>query len=266
MLSRSFVQLCPQLYECGYVRVSHWGSRPGRRHFWRLYWNPEGGAETRLNGVDYPIKGDRLILIPPNTYVEPRQLRSPFRHFFCHFTLGTPYDHVKDTVFEIPLTDEMGRSLNSIISDITISEATVKANDRPMPMSDTIRVLGVMSSALEMIPQDAWEMKRTDARIAAVITQVDKELTKPWTTEELAHASKLSCSSFIRLFKKEVGESPQTYLQNKRLNMSAVLLKTTDMSVEEVAAECGFCDRNYLSKLFKRRFGVGPATYRSTMS
>ena len=62
----------------------------------------------------------------------------------------------------------------------------------------------------------------------------------------------------IRLF----AFPPKEYLLRLRLERACVLLHHSAMSIEEIAASCGICDRNYLTRLFKRTYGLGPATYR----
>jgi transcriptional regulator GlxA family with amidase domain len=38
------------------------------------------------------------------------------------------------------------------------------------------------------------------------------------------------------------------------------------MSVDEIAAAAGFCDRFHFSRIFKKQLGVGPARYRTQCS
>lgn len=57
---------------------------------------------------------------------------------------------------------------------------------------------------------------------------------------------------------------PFTALVNrKRLVMAKLLLKITEQSVEEVASQVGFRDRNYFYRKFSEYFGMTPGNYRS---
>jgi AraC family L-rhamnose operon regulatory protein RhaS len=60
----------------------------------------------------------------------------------------------------------------------------------------------------------------------------------------------------------EVGKPPARYLRETRLANAATMLAHSQASIEAIAEVCGFCDRNYFSTVFRKGYGVGPATYR----
>ncbi len=66
-----------------------------------------------------------------------------------------------------------------------------------------------------------------------------------------------------KLFKKEVGVTPHKYLQDKRLNTAADILRTAsrEISIAEVAQLCGFHEPLYFSRMFKKEFGAAPSYY-----
>jgi AraC-like DNA-binding protein len=71
-----------------------------------------------------------------------------------------------------------------------------------------------------------------------------------------------SLSTFKREFRKHYGVSPGRWLLDRRLEHSASLLLTTEMSVTEVMLECGFEDLSHFSRAFKEKFGQAPSAYR----
>jgi transcriptional regulator GlxA family with amidase domain len=79
---------------------------------------------------------------------------------------------------------------------------------------------------------------------------------------EIARKVNLSPSHFSRLFKSEVRVTPVRYRNSLRLERACHMLETSFMSVKQVMAACGFNDRSYFSREFKKRFGVAPSTYR----
>lgn len=81
--------------------------------------------------------------------------------------------------------------------------------------------------------------------------------------EQLAKLCNLSLSSFKREFKKEFNDSPTNYLIGKKLKKAKELLSMTDLAISEVAYETGFEDPLYFTRLFKKRIGVAPSSYRS---
>jgi AraC family transcriptional regulator, exoenzyme S synthesis regulatory protein ExsA len=80
--------------------------------------------------------------------------------------------------------------------------------------------------------------------------------------EAFAQMCHRSLSSFKREFRKHFGTSPGKWLLERRLEHSANLLQTTEMSVTEIMLECGFEELSHFSKAFKEKFGQSPSLYR----
>ncbi len=64
------------------------------------------------------------------------------------------------------------------------------------------------------------------------------------------------------LVRKSTGQSPLRHIISSRMEKAKRLLETTDKSVGDVAAECGFNDIYYFSRFFKRNAKLPPAAYR----
>lgn len=81
-------------------------------------------------------------------------------------------------------------------------------------------------------------------------------------TEELAFLAGMSLSSFKRKFSDVYGTTPNKYITSKRLEKAQVLLKSSDLSISEIAYECGFSDVGYFSKVFKSYYNSLPSDIR----
>jgi len=72
----------------------------------------------------------------------------------------------------------------------------------------------------------------------------------------------MSENTLIRQFHRYLGVSPQQHLQRLRIERACRLLLATSKTIDKIAEECGFCDRYYFSKIFKKQRGIGPAGFR----
>ncbi|HUP60588.1 MAG TPA: AraC family transcriptional regulator [Thermoanaerobaculia bacterium] len=79
------------------------------------------------------------------------------------------------------------------------------------------------------------------------------------TIAEAAREACLSPFHFHRLFTRFHGVTPHRYLGRLRLERARALLCASEVSVAEVAYECGFESAGSFATLFKRTFGVTPA-------
>ena len=91
---------------------------------------------------------------------------------------------------------------------------------------------------------------------------LEKNIRNKLTLEKLARIAGMSVSSYTAQFRKTVGLSPMEYLINQRLNQARQLLIHSDLELSEIAAACGFCDTNYMIKLFRLREKITPGKLR----
>ncbi|ACT01211.1 transcriptional regulator, AraC family [Paenibacillus sp. JDR-2] len=76
---------------------------------------------------------------------------------------------------------------------------------------------------------------------------------------ELLHSYVYLC----QIFKKNAGITIGTYVQQLRIQRAKHLLASTNLSVADIAKQCGFEDPFYFSRIFKKIEGLGPSSYRS---
>lgn len=81
--------------------------------------------------------------------------------------------------------------------------------------------------------------------------------------EDLSRVAGMSPRNLTRVFRQATGISIKDYATRIRLEVAAGLLRSPEYSLERVAAECGFKDPRQLRRLWSRRFGVNPSSWRS---
>ena len=80
---------------------------------------------------------------------------------------------------------------------------------------------------------------------------------------ELADVAALSRFHFLRAWKATTGLTPHAYVSARRLVRGQVLLRATDMTVAEIAAEMGYANPSHFRRRFKTAVGVTPSRYKS---
>ena len=88
----------------------------------------------------------------------------------------------------------------------------------------------------------------------------DAQLSVPLVA---AHAGVSRRTLEVR-FRQALGKSPLEELQRTRLNRAKSLLRTTNLSVAEVARTCGFANASHVGKLFRAAFGTTMTRYRTS--
>ena len=82
----------------------------------------------------------------------------------------------------------------------------------------------------------------------------------------LARMENKSCTAFRMAFKNHTGISPNEYIITQRISEACRLLTQTDYSVRDIAAEVGYEDPYYFSRIFRNKTGVPPLKYRKENS
>ena len=94
---------------------------------------------------------------------------------------------------------------------------------------------------------------------------VDARYADAITVDDLAAVAGLSRAHFSRMFTRTFGESPHAYLQSRRLERAAALLRYTDRSAAEVGVMVGLQSIGSFTTSFARVFGRPPAAYRASL-
>jgi signal transduction histidine kinase/ligand-binding sensor domain-containing protein/AraC-like DNA-binding protein len=93
---------------------------------------------------------------------------------------------------------------------------------------------------------------------------IDKNIADPdFNVEELSKKLYMGRSTLYRKIQALSGESPTDFIRSYRLKRGAELLKTTSMTILEVALETGFSSANYFTRCFKQKFHCVPSDYQS---
>lgn len=86
------------------------------------------------------------------------------------------------------------------------------------------------------------------------------------SVEALASECGLSRSHFARAFKASTGLSPQDWLRHERVALAKTLICTTELSLTQIAVECGFFDQAHFSRFFTRIVGTNPQAWRRNLT
>lgn len=102
----------------------------------------------------------------------------------------------------------------------------------------------------------------SDPRIQEALVLIDAKIENTPSIRDLAGQLGLSERHFLRLFKAEVGRSPQDYVIEARLNAAVWMLQNTTQSNTSIAYAAGFASGSSFSETCKRRLGQTPTQLR----
>lgn len=105
---------------------------------------------------------------------------------------------------------------------------------------------------------------------AEVIRKIEKSiefmlahLNRPLQVATLAAVASISSSHFFATFKQLTGCAPIEFFIGLRMRRACELLDSTSLSIKEIAAELGYDDQFYFSRVFKLATQAPPTQYRT---
>ncbi|WP_165861113.1 AraC family transcriptional regulator [Paenibacillus paeoniae] len=94
--------------------------------------------------------------------------------------------------------------------------------------------------------------------VANALRYIHEHYTEAVTMNQLADLLGCSSSYMYRLFKAEIGKSPNEYIIGIRMEQARQYLMTTKLTLREIAVAIGYSDVYYFSRLYKKQYGVSP--------
>ncbi|MFG6686721.1 two-component regulator propeller domain-containing protein [Mariniflexile sp. HNIBRBA6329] len=71
----------------------------------------------------------------------------------------------------------------------------------------------------------------------------------------------LSRTVFFKKIKETVGETPHEFISEIQLKKAELLIRETNYTIADIGIICGYNDRRYFAKIFKKKYGKSPKEY-----
>lgn len=130
-------------------------------------------------------------------------------------------------------------------------------------------VSGRMSSYFLMCASRLMECRKqvqnVSGLMAKIVDYLEMNYMKKISQQEIADYFHVNKDYLSRAFKKYTGIGMAKYLNNIRIQKSKELLRSTNLSVMEIADQVGYFDAKYFSRQFKLACAVTPAQYRQSI-
>lgn len=106
--------------------------------------------------------------------------------------------------------------------------------------------------------------KRLDKMVDEYLSEGSKKLRTqgPPTVAWCAEQFHLTPSYFGDIVRREMGITPQAFLQTKLIDRAKSLLASQELTINEIAEELGFSYPNHFARLFRQKTGMSPSAFR----
>lgn len=158
-----------------------------------------------------------------------------------HFYNSEEVAHLIDKVIKIC---SGGSKTKDIFVDLTLKELLVRI---------------MQSQNLKSLTDDSNAVNHNS--LAFVINYIKDNLNEKINFKTLTDKACMSKSTFYRLFKRELGISPNDFILSEKIVKAKQLLNNPTAKIATVSYELGFSDVNYFIRVFKKNVGKTPGHY-----
>jgi AraC-like DNA-binding protein len=115
----------------------------------------------------------------------------------------------------------------------------------------------------ELKNEEADKAGKSKRTFQSIKDYMHQNYYKPVNRETVCDELHLNASYVSTLFKQFAGENFNRYLNRIRMEKATFILKHyDDISIEQVAVQCGFSSEGYFIKAFKKFYGTTPGLFR----
>ena len=207
-------------------------------------------GEISINGLTLK-SGDAYLLYPWEAHLYTYRQTEGNRYYWIHFT-GYKVPEILshcEVLKGINRNNDRRHEKDTVLSMLTeeLSGCNAEASDFAISLFFSFLSLFKGGSNTKVYARAIKELENTHDNVSI---------------DSIARSYGITASHFIRYFKSNYGITPNEYRQNYRMLQAMNLIKMTNLSIQDIANQCGFCDPLYFSRIFKKRVGISPLQYR----
>jgi len=227
----------------------------------KFYYVTDGEFEITIEGKTYTAKAGDWFFIPARVEHSYHNFPGvPFKKYWMHFDLYPRKDIVKllGINYYLPLSDRKKTDeLFSRFSGLCISE----------DFGDSLLVKAIAFELMSIFIKSSRKNSErpvldSTSEFSKIFSYIENNMSMKISNSALSAIAHMSPTHFIRYFKKETGQTPGEYINQRKMERAKYLLQSTELQICEISEQLGFYDTMHFSKAFKKRYSLSPTAYR----
>lgn len=247
-------------------------------------------AYENMYGIGYMLSGDRIIITPQKTItVHPGTIQFIHKNLIHRTTYISEgiYENIdikfRESILEHIISVIGQERFNMLYDQISITltpqateqiDQTVKLIEHEWNNYDTysdaiiqglvVQFFVIALRGQSFSPKNDVILKETHFSLINAIYYVQCHYAEDPSLKETAAAVHLSDAYLSRLFTSRLDTTYSRFLTGVKISHAMALLVNTNLTITEIAVQCGYDNSNYFSDAFKKNVGISPLKYRKT--
>ncbi|MGM0216108.1 AraC family transcriptional regulator [Enterococcus sp. AZ109] len=251
----------------------HYGTNTHDHYFYEVCLITDGEGYYTEEDQEYLLKKNSLIVTTPE---KRHQLKSQKGIGLLYFSF-IPKEHEKSLISKIDFSQpviDLDEQDPLILTWQALLNVTVLYKEAAESYGESIKHLA--HCVLQLILDQSINHQKKDEVLIEITEQTEllKEIkqyirdnkSNPLSVEDIAAHFFISKRQIFRLFKKYEPITCNNYIQQVKIEHAANLIRTTSMSITDIAECTGFSSPHYFSKVFTERMRDTPQNFRKLYS
>lgn len=241
-------------------------SQPHRHPYFQLIFGRVGEGAVIVEGTDYPIKENDVILVGRNELHHFRADSEKFKTYEIKFDLP-PAESSRLGNIRLLAEDTTG-SIRRALKQIEFEAKQADDLSHHIALLELCKILELLRRACQpsrLTGEHNTEggEGREDDLFIRIRGYIDRHVSEGTTIGDISREFCMEYKYLSRLFSKRYGIHLKRYINRRRIEHASDLIATTDMNMSQIAEQSGFSTLHHMERAFREILGVSPSAYRN---
>ncbi len=216
------------------------------------------GGISFIDAESSAIGSDIIICAKPG---QIRHTKAPYECYYIHMLISD--GALSDILLKLPdyINIENTEYYKEIFTDLYNYYSAAVEEDEIILQSMVLKLIYSLNRDANIRLNKENTKSINHLIIEKTLNYIKDNLSEDLSLEKMAAMMSLSPVYFHNCFQTSVGKTLRDYVEEQRIKKAINLLITTDLTLTQIALECGFSSQSYFSFVFKRRMGTTPRQY-----
>jgi AraC-like DNA-binding protein len=231
---------------------------------WQLVLLYEGEARVRIGNAHIDVPEQSVVLLKPGQLEQFAFAKdTETHHRWCAVHPNAVPEAMQDQIQHANTVLSLSSSLHHLV-ELGLTTMNPESDESLRHYHGLMRNLGL--AALEQYLLEAQMLGHRD-RVPRALAKaqrfIETHLAEPIRAADVAKAVHVTPQHLTKLFQQHLSTTPAKYLWQARADRGAELLRSTGLSVSDIADRCGFQNPFHFSRVVKNLYGRSPKAFRA---
>lgn len=236
----------------------------------------QGNLKGAVNLKEFEEKAPCILTVRSGKILQFETISDDFKgmalvmsnHFFDGFNMDTEHSfYMSMFIQDNPCTAFTVPEMELMLSHFKIIRETMQMTDNPFRLKIvkhlTLAFFYRTGYLMYKIPSRTKSSKK-EVLADKFLTMVEKNYKKERSVEYYSGKLSLTPKYLSKLIKKISGNSASEWIHKYVILEAQSLLRSTDMTIQQISDELNFTSQSFFGKYFKQHVGISPRDYRNS--